>query len=65
MTNAKFMREFVLKHPEYKQDSRVSDRINYDLMKSICEIEGGAQKVPNLMGNFKSRTTPLNVDVGS
>lgn len=35
-TNARFMRDFVTAHPEYKQDSVVSERISYDL---LCEVE--------------------------
>ena len=39
MTNAKFMREFVLKHPEYKQDSIVSAEMIFDLSKMVANLE--------------------------
>lgn len=34
-TTARWMRTFVLHHPDYKHDSVVSDRISYDLMQ-LC-----------------------------
>merc|ERR1711981_275888 len=37
-TNAKWIREFVRNHPEYKQDSVVSEEINYDLLKKLDDI---------------------------
>ncbi|EZF31697.1 glutamate-cysteine ligase [Trichophyton interdigitale MR816] len=37
-TNAKWIREFVAKHPDYKQDSVVSAKISYDLVKAVEEI---------------------------
>ncbi|EEQ33792.1 glutamate-cysteine ligase [Microsporum canis CBS 113480] len=37
-TNAKWIREFVAKHPDYKHDSVVSAKISYDLVKAVEEI---------------------------
>ncbi|XP_013382742.1 glutamate--cysteine ligase catalytic subunit [Lingula anatina] len=37
-TTARWMREFVMSHPAYKQDSEVSERINYDLMCRCNEL---------------------------
>lgn len=37
-TNARWIREFVAKHPDYKQDSVVSAKISYDLVKAVEEI---------------------------
>ncbi|PVH17186.1 uncharacterized protein CXQ87_000067 [Candidozyma duobushaemuli] len=37
-TIARFLRDFVLRHPDYKQDSKVSDRINYDLVQASVAI---------------------------
>jgi glutamate--cysteine ligase catalytic subunit len=37
-SGAKWMRDFVAKHPEYKKDSVVSDSIQYDLVKAVEEI---------------------------
>jgi len=35
MTAAKWLREFVTSHPDYKKDSVISEEINYDLLKRI------------------------------
>lgn len=43
-TNARWIREFVARHPEYKGDSVVSAKMSYDLVKAVEEItenEGG------------------------
>lgn len=37
-TGAKWIREFVAKHPSYKQDSVVSEEICYDLVKAVEEV---------------------------
>ncbi|KRX08916.1 hypothetical protein PPERSA_09020 [Pseudocohnilembus persalinus] len=37
-TLAKFQRDFVLQHPDYKKDSIVSQKINYDLCKKMVDI---------------------------
>jgi len=39
MTDAKYTREFVLNHKDYKQDSVVTDKIWYDLVKHVQEIQ--------------------------
>ncbi|XP_013104794.1 glutamate--cysteine ligase [Stomoxys calcitrans] len=41
ITGAQWIREQVLQHPEYRQDSIVSERINYDLLKTIQRIQNG------------------------
>uniref|UniRef100_A0A672HLV3 Glutamate--cysteine ligase n=1 Tax=Salarias fasciatus TaxID=181472 RepID=A0A672HLV3_SALFA len=51
MTMAKWMREFVAKHPQYKQDSVVSDKINYDLFRKCDRIAKGEEQCPELIGN--------------
>lgn len=50
MTMAKWMREFVAKHPEYKQDSVISDKINYDLIQQCDRISKGEEACPELIG---------------
>ncbi|XP_018796163.1 PREDICTED: glutamate--cysteine ligase [Bactrocera latifrons] len=50
ITTATWMREQVLNHPDYKQDSVVSDRINYDLLKRIKDIQEGKVIEPTLLG---------------
>lgn len=37
-TIAKFMREFIFNHPSYKQDSRVTKEINYDLLQLSARL---------------------------
>jgi glutamate--cysteine ligase catalytic subunit len=37
-TGARWIREFVAKHPSYKQDSVVSEEITYDLVKAVEEM---------------------------
>ncbi|KAG0334938.1 hypothetical protein BG000_007925 [Podila horticola] len=52
MTAATWMRQFVQNHPDYKQDSVVSEKINYDLVKMVEKINNGEVSVPELLGNF-------------
>ncbi|KAF9215889.1 hypothetical protein CPC16_000617 [Podila verticillata] len=52
MTAASWMRQFVQNHPDYKQDSVVSEKINYDLVKMIEKINNGEVSVPELLGHF-------------
>ncbi|KAJ5153462.1 Glutamate--cysteine ligase [Penicillium canariense] len=37
-TGAKWIREFVAKHPSYQHDSVVSEEITYDLIKAVEEV---------------------------
>jgi len=46
MTDAEYIRSFVLNHPQYKKDSKINEEINYDLCKEILEIQKG-KKVPS------------------
>lgn len=39
-TGARWIREFVAKHPSYKHDSVVSEEICYDLVKAVEEMTG-------------------------
>ncbi|MEQ2257700.1 hypothetical protein ILYODFUR_037443 [Ilyodon furcidens] len=48
MTVAKWMREFVAKHPQYKQDSVITDKISYDLFKKFDRIGKGEEQCPEL-----------------
>ncbi|XP_037818840.1 glutamate--cysteine ligase [Lucilia sericata] len=50
ITTATWMREQVLNHPDYKKDSVVSDRINYDMLKKIQDIQNGKLIEPALLG---------------
>ena len=52
-TGARFLRNFVMKHADYKKDSKLSQTMCYDLMKmleSINEPNNEAQKL--LLGGF-------------
>jgi len=51
-TTATWMRNFIRSHPAYKQDSVVSDEINFDLMNALDEIERGTRTEPDLLPNY-------------
>lgn len=51
MTMARWMRQFVTKHPEYKQDSVITDKINYDLIRQCDTIARGQEQCPELIGD--------------
>jgi len=53
------MREFVHNHPAYKQDSVVSQEINYDLVHAIDEIERGVRKEEGLLGKLLGHSCRL------
>ncbi|XP_048481719.1 glutamate--cysteine ligase isoform X2 [Plutella xylostella] len=55
-TMAAWTRDFVTKHPEYKQDSVVSDRITYDLLKMADGIQSGREPAQSLLGSQVVRT---------
>uniref|UniRef100_A0A671LAB1 Glutamate--cysteine ligase n=1 Tax=Sinocyclocheilus anshuiensis TaxID=1608454 RepID=A0A671LAB1_9TELE len=55
MTMAKWMREFAAKHPQYKQDSMITDKINYDLLHKCDRIAKGEEKCPELIGDPVNR----------
>jgi len=51
-TTAHYIRRFILEHPEYKKDSRVTEKIAFDLTKHVIKISD-RQIVPNaLLGNY-------------
>lgn len=43
------MRNFVQRHPDYKQDSVVSDSIAYDLLSKVVQIASGTVNDPTHM----------------
>ncbi|XP_055786377.1 glutamate--cysteine ligase catalytic subunit-like isoform X2 [Salvelinus fontinalis] len=55
MTMAKWMREFVDKHTQYKQDSVITDKINYDLLRKCDSISKGEERCPELIGDPVNR----------
>ncbi|XP_046478901.1 glutamate--cysteine ligase isoform X1 [Neodiprion pinetum] len=50
MTTAAWLRNEVLTHPEYKQDSVITQRINYDLLKKVHSVQTGELSCPKLLG---------------
>lgn len=50
MTVARWMREFVTYHPDYKQDSFITDKINYDLIVKCNQIANEQAECPELHG---------------
>ncbi|KAG8444925.1 hypothetical protein GDO86_009906 [Hymenochirus boettgeri] len=58
MTAARWMREFVFSHPDYKRDSVITDRINYDLMVKCNQIANDLTTCPELLGVTGSKLKP-------
>lgn len=52
LTTAAWIRQFVTTHPSYKQDSVVTEEINYDLVRACRDVSEGLRKEPSLLGNF-------------
>nr|KAF6362862.1 glutamate-cysteine ligase catalytic subunit [Pipistrellus kuhlii] len=50
MTIAKWMREFIANHPDYKQDSVITDQINYSLILKCNQIANELCECPELLG---------------
>ncbi|XP_026473928.1 glutamate--cysteine ligase-like [Ctenocephalides felis] len=61
LTTASWIRQQVLNHPEYKKDSVVSERINYDLLKRAYEIQNGNEPCPELLGRGGKSKTKENI----
>lgn len=49
-TGARFIRDFVLNHVDYKHDSIVSNKIAYDLMSSIINMNNDPEERAKLLG---------------
>lgn len=57
MTTASWIRKEVVGHEEYKQDSVVSEKICYDLLKKAKDIQEWIRPSPELLGtNINSKT---------
>lgn len=50
LTTAAWLRKEVTSHPEYKHDSVITQRINYDLLKKIQKIVTNEISCPELLG---------------
>ena len=60
LTTARWIRNFVHNHPDYKKDSVVSDKINYDLVCRCDDITRGKVMDPTLTIEYDSKTS-LNI----
>lgn len=68
MTTAKWMRQFVTTHKDYKHDSIVSESIAHDLMVRCNDIGLGKVPCPEVLGDVRitaiSRDAAYNVELG-
>jgi len=53
---ATWMRDFITSHPDYKQDSRVSQKIGADLCAACHKIGTGALRIPEMHGDFEIKS---------
>ncbi|CAH1643387.1 unnamed protein product [Spodoptera littoralis] len=60
-TMATWMRNFVTTHPQYMKDSVVTEKINYDLLKTAHGIQTGTLAAPTLLGS--STVSKTNEDI--
>ncbi|GBP31256.1 Glutamate--cysteine ligase catalytic subunit [Eumeta japonica] len=60
-TTATWIRDFVVTHPDYKKDSVISEKINYDLLKTAYGIQSGTIAAPTLLGT--SSVSKTNEDI--
>ncbi|KAM9919327.1 hypothetical protein OXX80_012600 [Metschnikowia pulcherrima] len=51
-TTAHFLRDYVLKHPDYKRDSKVSESINFDLAELAASITYLNAEQDDLLSQF-------------
>ena len=51
-TVARWMREFVAAHPDYRKDSVINERVNYDLLMACDRISSGEEHCPDLEGSL-------------
>ena len=52
ITPATWMRQFVMNHPGYKNDSIITHEIAYDLMQTITNIGEGVTPCPEILGDI-------------
>lgn len=61
MTAARFMRSFVRSHEDYRFDSRVSEKIAYELADTCRLISAGELRPPLLLGTSCSNAGPFSL----
>ena len=57
-TTAGWVRQQVMDHPSYRQDSVVSEEIAYDLVRAMKAVGEGSLSCPELLGSLISKTPP-------
>ncbi|AMD19347.1 HBR446Wp [Eremothecium sinecaudum] len=57
-TTARYMRDVVLNHPDYQKDSRITKKMNYDIMRL-------AQRLTNLDDTYNDVTQFLGSELGT
>lgn len=62
-TTAQWIRDFVLSHPEYKKDSVVNERVNYDLTVLIGKITKGEVVIKELVGDNPATMAKMSSNV--
>jgi len=55
MTTSKWLREFVTSHPAYKNDSVISEEINYDLLRRVSKLQN--EPCSQLVGSIPGSKT--------
>ncbi len=61
-TTADYMRRFIMKHPDYRNDSVVSERITRDLVEHCRRITTGEVAAPELLGRFHYDRIPTGME---
>lgn len=61
LTTATWIRKEILTHPDYKHDSVVSEKINYDLLVKAKLIQEGRIDCPELLGHGNQSKTKDNI----
>lgn len=56
MTTSRWIRQFVASHPDYKQDSVISQEINYDLLKIMSQFSQNEIELLDLVADHSSKT---------
>ena len=57
MTTASWIRQFLTSHSDYKQDSVISEKMSFDLIKKMKGISEGTVSCPELIGSLKSHSS--------
>jgi len=55
---ARWVRDFVSSHPNYKHDSVLNERVCYDLVSACAGVTDGSRDEPTLVFSHKTRTAP-------